>query len=221
MWRQIEIMGSGGFRTLILATMVLLGTGGLSWLWCCARVIATAIRTRADITSPTLVVFGHRLRDGAVSRRFAERLDRAIALHGLSPARRILLLGGITGDATRSEAEAGRVYLLEHGVNRDLIETEDQSKHTLENLRAARGLLSSEQDPPPVFVTSRDHLARIAAMAGGLRMKHRLCAAEERFRPTVFTLVRVLREAFFLHWYWVGRRWSEWTGARSNLERIT
>jgi uncharacterized SAM-binding protein YcdF (DUF218 family) len=167
---------------------------------------------------PFLVSFGHRLRDGAVSRRFAERLDRAIALHGLFPARRILLLGGITGGASRSEADAGRVYLLEHGVTRDLIEIEDQSKHTLENLREARGILGSEQDRPPVFVTSRDHLARIAAVAKGLRLKHRFCAAEDRFRPNIFTLVRALREAFFLHWYWVGRRWSEWTGARSNLD---
>lgn len=222
MWRQIEMIGIGGFRTLSLAMAVMLATGGVSWVWCCIRVIATAITTPTNTPSQDLVVFGHRLRDDTVSRRFAERLDRALALHGLYPARRILLLGGVTGGASRSEADAGRIYLREHGAPSAVIAIEDRSRHTLENLREARDLLCLEpDDEPPVFVTSRHHLARTAAMAKGLRLEHRLCAAEERFQPSILALMSVFQEAFFLHSYWVGRRWSEWTGAKSNLDRIT
>ncbi len=72
-----------------------------------------------------------------------------------------------------------------------------------------------------MLVTSRYHLARSQALARGLNLQPVLCAAEERLRLNPLTLWRLGLEAWYLHWYEVGKTWSRWTGNRHSLARIT
>jgi uncharacterized SAM-binding protein YcdF (DUF218 family) len=213
-------LGADGVLTLLLSSLVLAGTGALSLLPPLYRVTAIARRTPTIRHDPAIVaVFGNRLSDEGPDPEYLERLERARALYLGGGVERILLLGGVTGHARISEAGAGAAYLERRGVPPQCLWQEDNSRHTLENLAHARDLLVNAPQPP-VFVTSRYHLARCATIAAGFGLQHRLCAAEERLAWSPGLLLRIAGEGFYLHWYWVGKTWSYLTRNHKSLARI-
>ena len=216
-------MGWDGLTTLLLPNLLLLATLGLSGLWWLHRVWRVARDTPctpAGTGGDWVVVLGARLQGDQVAPGYARRLHRAAALYRADPRRRILLVGGRTGGRV-SEAKRGREWLLELGIPASRLAIEDQSLNTLDNLRHARQLLVDLRERPFVLVTSRYHLARSQALACGLGLQPVLCAAEERLRRDPWTCWRLALEAYYLHWYAVGKTWSRWTGNRHSLARIT
>lgn len=208
--------------TLLLSLGLIGLTAGLSLLWPLGRVYRMARRTPCDAPPCDLIVaLGRRLRHDAVGKEYAERLRRAHALQQGRPRAEILLVGGKTGGARVSEAEQGRRFLLARGVPADRIRLEDRSRHTLENFRHVRALLGRRGRAPFVLITSRAHLARSSALARGLGLRPLPCAAEDALRLHPVAVARLLSEAFYLHWYVVGRAWSQWTANWKSLERIT
>ncbi len=215
-------MGWDGLAMLLLSNLVLLATLGSSGLWQFRRVwrIARAAPATVAEDGGWVLVLGLRLRSDQVTPDYARRLQRAAALYQTDPRRRLLLVGGRTG-GTVSEAERGRQFLLEKGIPADHLFVEDQSLNTLDNLRQARQFLRGDKQNAWVLVTQRYHLARAQALAHGLGLYPRLCAAEERLRHDPKTLWRLALETYYLHWYDVGRTWSRWTRNRQSLARIT
>jgi len=214
-------MGWDGLAMLALSNLLLLATLGLSGLWLLRRVWRIARDAPvAGVKGDWIVVLGARLIHDQVAPGYARRLRRAAALHQADPRRRILLVGGHTGGSV-SEAECGREFLLELGLPAASLFIEDQSLNTLDNLRQARRLLAGDRVRPFVLVTSRYHLARSQALARGLDLQPVLCAAEDRLRLKPWTLWRLGLEAWYLHWYEVGKAWSRWTRNRHSLARIT
>lgn len=211
-------LGTVGYATLLLSNLVLLASGGLLLLALFWRVIRTARTASATPRSsgPRLVL-GHVLQHGRPSLLFIQRLRRAIALQRLAPHSPILLLGGRTSAGAPSEAEAGRDYLLEAGVPAARLVIEDGSRHTLENLQQARRLIPPE--PRPVLISNRFHLHRCGVSARALGLDVELCAAEPEGHPAQW--LRMLMEAYLLHWFHVGRCWSRLTGNRRALARIS
>lgn len=215
------MVGADGFVTLALSNMLMLATGGVSWMGCFARVHRVA-RT-APHTTPRValaMVLGFKLQNDAVSDEFACRLERARQLFASGRVQRILIVGGRTANNRGSEAEAGRRYLVHRGVPPVAIAIEARSRHTLENLRQARTTGELCPNTPFVLITSRYHLARSLALAEGMNLQPLACAAEVRLTYNPVTLLKLAREAYFLHWYHVGKTWSQWTGNRSSLARI-
>ena len=207
-------MGWDGLAMLVLSNLLLLATLGLSGLWLLRRVWRVARDAPvADVDGDWIVVLGARLIHDQVAPGYARRLRRAAALHHADPRRRILLVGGCTGGSV-SEAERGREFLVELGLPAASLFIEDQSLNTLDNLRHARRLLAGDGARPFVLVTSRYHLARSEALARGLGLEPMLCAAEDCLRLNLWTLWRLGLEAWYLHWYEVGRAWSRWTRNR-------
>ncbi len=214
-------IGLDGLAMLALSNLVLVATGGLSGLWLLGQVWRMARTAPAtDDASGWIVVLGVRLRREQIRPDYALRLQRAAALYWANPDRRILLVGGLTGGSV-SEAAQGRQFLIEAGLPAARLFTEDRSLHTLDNLRQARQLLAEVRELPFTLVTNRYHLARSVVMADGLGLLSSPCAAEEHLRLTLPTVGRLLREAYYLHWYRVGRLWSRWTDNRHSLARIS
>ncbi len=214
-------IGWDGLSTLLLSNLLLLATLGLSGLWWLHRVWRIARDTPcAGVGGDWVVVLGARLHRDQVAPGYARRLRRAAALYRADPRRRILLVGGRTGGSA-SEAERGREFLLELGIPAPRLSIEDQSLNTLDNLHHARQLLADLRERPFVLVTSRYHLARSQALARGLDLQPVLCAAEACLRRDPWTFWRLALEAYYLHWYAVGKIWSRWTGNRHSLARIT
>ena len=219
--QKYRLLGGDGVRMLLLSNLLLLASGGLTLLWQLGRVYRTGRGAPVECRPGSLLlVFGMRLQNGAITPDFERRLQRAATLYQAGLGEQILLLGGITDGGTLSEAMAGSQALTAVGVPRSCHRLEDASRHTLENLVNARRLIEGERPEGVVLVSNRYHLARTSALAEGLGIRHQLCAAEPRWQLSPGNVLRLLSEAYYLHWYRVGSAWSSWTGNEKSLRRI-
>jgi len=185
-------------------------------------VLATAAK---DETAPAdaVLVLGRSLVDDRPTEVFRARLEHGAKLLQAGFAPRLVVSGGRTGRASRSEAEAGRDYLLESGVDDDVVLLEDRSRHTLENLFFVRETARAAGWGRLLLVSDPLHLARAAALARGLKIEVLLSparAAPPRKGSAGWAL-RATREAYLLHWYHVGLAFSRATGSRRLLDRVT
>ncbi len=215
-------LGADGVLTLLLSCLLIICTLGLSWAIAFMRVYLMASRTTTQVKPHDwILVLGKRLLGATVTLEYATRLSRAENIYKADDCSRIMILGGYTSEGPFSEARQGLNYLLQRGLPAADIYTEDRSRHTLENLRNARDLMDGSVEKPLTLITSRYHLARSHALAAGFGLPHQLCAAEERLEPAVPLFWKMCVEAFFLHWYWVGRYWSLLTRNHKSLARIS
>jgi uncharacterized SAM-binding protein YcdF (DUF218 family) len=218
-----------GLATFGLTVAVVLAGLGLPLLFTTARVLAIGLgarhRTTASLPpSPMLVVFGKRLIRGRPDADYRARLTATARLMADHPGCRILVLGGCTGMATISEAEAGaRLLRRAPGAAACRIDLEQASVNTLTNLRNVRTLLAHEEARGPLLlISNRYHLARVGQMAGSLGLAHQLRAAEgiaAALGPA--TLWRWPLEGFYSIWFATGKRWAILTRNRRMLARVT
>lgn len=215
--RPPPFLGHDGAITLAAAAALAMATGGIAPLLSTRAVLATA--RRAGVAPPAaparILVLGHRLRRGMPSADFEARLRRALDLARRHPGARVRILGGRATAGAPSEAEAGRDWLVAHGLDAARIELETQSRHTLENLRNHRDFGVSPG--PEALVTSRFHLHRAMLMAQGLGLSLAAVAAEDTLAPNVLYL---LAEGFRVHWYLTGRGMARLLDRRRWLARI-
>lgn len=162
------------------------------------------------------MVLGARLVGSAPSEEFEQRLGRALALGGSD---RILIAGGPPG-ASISEARVGRDWLIARGASPAAIEIEESSRNTLENLIQVRRIVGNKTQEGVIIISSRYHLARCHAIAAGLGLSHETCASEDNLSIDYYNIKRILIEAYFMNWYFVGRTWAILTGNRKMLDRI-
>lgn len=112
-----------------------------------------------------IVVMGAAQYDGRPSPVFAARLDHGVALFLAGDAPRLVLTGGgAAGDRT-TEAAVGRAFAIERGVPADAIVVEDQSRTTLQSIRAVAALLKADDATTAIFVSDRPHMLRVLRMA--------------------------------------------------------
>ncbi len=216
-WQKL---GPGGLVSLLLA----LASGLLLFpVLLRLRRVLRATEGQLPVVSDLILVLGRRLERDRPTPVFIGRLARAEDLWrgGLAP--RILVTGGITGRSDRSEAAAGRDWLLGRGVPAEAVLTEDQSQHTLDNLFYVRERMTAQGWGRALLVSDPLHLARARALAAGLRMDTR-CQAAEACPPRRGSLGwwgRALSEAFFLHWYATGLWYSRLIRSERQLARVT
>ncbi|MDD4932889.1 MAG: YdcF family protein [Methylacidiphilaceae bacterium] len=129
-------------------------------------------------------------------------------------------MGGRTAEGAMSEAATGSQYLLARGVPESALVREERSRHTLENLRFYRSALQRMDGRPDALVTSRFPLARSSLLASGLGIPHIPCGAEDRWSASPREILRLFAEAFFVHWYLVGRTYVRWTRNARMLDQI-
>lgn len=133
-----------------------------------------------------------------------------------------MVTGGLTGRATRTEAEAGRAHLEQGGVPEEVILLEDRSRHTLENLSHVRQTFREESWRTVLVVSDPLHQARIGALARGLDLSCRFSPAEKAAPETPARWwLRAFREAALLHWYHTGVRYSRFVRNEAYLSRVT
>ncbi|MEU5895000.1 MULTISPECIES: YdcF family protein [Streptomyces] len=169
-----------GVTAAVLRTPVLIGVGTaalgltcyLSFLFLSFVVYAflygrMRIRRKADY----VVVLGSGLVGGStVPPLLASRLERAREVHaqlGRRGAAPVLITSGGQGpDEDLPESHAMADYLVERGFPADLIEREDRSTTTEENLRFSKAIMEKTgADYRCVVVTNNYHAFRAALMA--------------------------------------------------------
>jgi uncharacterized SAM-binding protein YcdF (DUF218 family) len=218
----MQSAGWDGLLTLVLSSILIVLTVGLSWLAALVWVLRVARRAGVHPRHgvDVIVVPGVRLFGDQPSPDYTCRLQRAQDLLVAGFSCPILLLGGQTGSNSESEARAGERFLRHAGVETWVIHLEERSQNTLENLRAAREMFYQHGWRYAALVSNRYHLARLRALATGLGFNYCLCAAEGRLMLPFRTLVNLCREAYFLHWYYVGKYWALLSGSETSLARI-
>ena len=122
-------------------------------------------QTDEERPADAIVVMGAAQYDGRPSPVFAARLDHAVALYFAGVAPRIVVTGGkAEGDRT-TEADAGRTFAINLGVPPEDILVEDQSRTTLESIRAVSVVLAANDARSAVFGSDRPHMLRVLRMA--------------------------------------------------------
>lgn len=220
--RWTDYLGPGALASFTLAALAAAGGLGLP---VAARLREVLRSARWDERTPSdvILVLGRHLQRDRISEVFRARLDHAVALFSEGCAPRILVTGGLTGSARRSEAEAGREYLLSRGVPPAVLLVEDRSRHTLENLFNARETLRRHGWSTLLLVSDALHLARASALARGLALSVRCSPAPEAppRRGSPAWWLRAAREAALLHWYHVGVAYSRAIRSERLLSRVT
>ncbi len=159
--RRHPVLATVGFVVLLSVGFV---AGCAIVVWRAAHHDDASEIDRAD----AIVVLGAAQYDGEPSPVFAGRLDHAALLYEQGRAERVLVLGaGQPGDRS-TEAEAGRVYLMDHGVPAEAIISVPRGHTTFESLEAAVPVLRDGGMRSAFLVSDPWHNARVERMAGDL-----------------------------------------------------
>jgi uncharacterized SAM-binding protein YcdF (DUF218 family) len=102
--------------------------------------------------------------DGRPSPVFQARLDHAFDLEQRGLAQWLITTGGSGGDPHYTEAEVGRDYLIQEGMNAAKILTEDQGKTTYQSVEAAANILHRVHANTCIAVSDGFHLYRVKIM---------------------------------------------------------
>ncbi len=217
-WRSY--FGPGALSSFLIAVALAALGGGIPVLARLRRVLRVA-RGEPPRPSDAVLVLGRVLHEDRPTPTFEARLTHGAELLAQGWAPRIVVAGGLTGDARRSEAAAGEEYLRDCGVPAGAILREDRSRHTLENLAFVREDWRRHGWRSVLLVSDPLHLARAVAYAEGLGLDVVPSPALGRAPSGMAYVLRALREAFFLHWYHVGVAYSRLIRSRRLLERVT
>ncbi len=112
-----------------------------------------------------IVVLGAAQYDGRPSPLFQARLDHAVELYEAGIAPRLILTGGKADGDRTTEAASAAAYAIDHGVPPAAILLDQQSRTTLESVRAVGRLLRANELEDAVFVSDRPHMLRVLRMA--------------------------------------------------------
>lgn len=217
---KAQQIGLDGLWTFLLSNLLIVVTLGLTVCPAFFHVISSAIRAKGRSKHKTILILGERLKNNAPGRNYITRLERAYTIFSSYKTDCIFIVGGVTGKATISESASGKAYLLRKQIPESILYIEDESQHTLENLKNVRDMLTESQIDSVGIITNRFHLARASVLATGLGINHDVCAAEEDFEHTAKQWLLMIREAYFIHWYFTGKYWSILINNKASLERI-
>ena len=141
---------------IVLVLVVLLFTAGRIW-W-----VARQDDRRA---SDVIVVLGASQFDGRPSSIFTARLDHASELWEDEVAPRIITVGGNREGDRFTEADAGKIWLADHGVPADRIVAVETGSDTLSSIRAVAERMQDEGWSTAVIVTDPWHALRTRTIA--------------------------------------------------------
>jgi uncharacterized SAM-binding protein YcdF (DUF218 family) len=113
-----------------------------------------------------IVVLGAAEYDGVPSPVLKARLDHALELYEADVAPIVVVTGGRRPGDRFTEASVGVDYLLDAGVPKAALRSEDEGTNTWESLAAAADVLRKEGHTDVVLVTSAYHALRAEHVAG-------------------------------------------------------
>lgn len=157
-------------RVLVAVVVVLLLAAAALTAYAAARVVATA---RTDDRTPTdaIVVLGAAQFWGKPSPVLEARLQHAAELYDVGVADRIITVGANQPGDNSTEADAGRDWLVAHGVPASAIVAVPDGHDTLGSLDAAAEEMADRGWSRATIVTDPAHLARSVAMADALGLE--------------------------------------------------
>lgn len=140
---------------------------------CCVCLAFVGMVLAVDITGTitdeepveTVCVLGLAVNGDEIEKDLEHRLDRALEYKAQHPDVTVIVTGGNSEDADKTEAAYMRRYLLSHGFDttRGALVEEAQAKTTVQNFQYVAELV--DKDKPLAVVTSNTHIFRATAIA--------------------------------------------------------
>ncbi len=125
-----------------------------------------------------IVVLGYKLNaDGSPKEQLIDRLKRAVDCYRQGASHTIITCGGQTPKTPNTEAEQMKNWLIGHEVPPGAIRCEDRSQITCENLMNAKQMITKEEHPRILLVTSDYHMFRASWIARSLGFRVHGCKA--------------------------------------------
>jgi len=147
--------------TVLACVAVLAAVGYFTYLY--GQIRDCAVVDEAG-QADAIVVLGAAQYNGRPSPVLKARLDHALQLYMDGLASAVITTGSYGPDPNFSEAEVGRKYLVEHGVNVADIVTEQGSGTTFDSIRASSELFKAKGWKTAIVVSDGFHLFRAKRM---------------------------------------------------------
>lgn len=175
----------------LLLILVLIAVGYPAWL---GFQIWDQSHQDENRSADAIVVLGAAQYDGEPSGVFRARLDQAeyLYMEGLAPT--VIVTGGKQAGDRFTEAEAGEMYLIEHGVSSERILGETEGTTTLESLEAVKVMAEEQGIETILLVSDPLHLERIKRISLdlGFEEAYTSYASYERLNRSTATKVKEL-----------------------------
>ena len=112
--RQDNKIDIDGYTTMLLSTVFMTATGGLSYLYFLKKIFHTAkIETHHCENDVVIFVLGKKLINDLPDKEYVQRLERTQYILNKHDDPQVIILGGKTGKANVTEAHAGKLFLQE------------------------------------------------------------------------------------------------------------
>lgn len=162
-----------------------------------------------------IVVLGAAQYNGEPSEVLEARLDHALDLYRQGYAENIVTVGGNQVGDNYTEAQAGRIWLVDHGVSPDNVVDVETGRDTLRSIRAVSDLAEQRSWQSALIVSDPWHSLRSRIMANNSGLQ--AWTSPTRTGPIVQTreIQRqyILRETAALLYYRLAHSSSEIAGA--------
>jgi len=121
-------------------------------------------------TINVLVVLGNRINDnGTITTKMRDRLELTILANALFSPAYIIVSGGLANaKAGITEAQAMYDYLIEHGVDKNIIIKEDKSLSTTQNIVNSVKILENYEFDNIIVISSVEHFSSSYAIVSNL-----------------------------------------------------
>lgn len=151
------------------------------------------VTARADTRGPAdaILVLGSAQYDGVPSSIFEARLDHALDLYQQGLAPRLVTVGGGQPGDRFTEAEAGRMWLVDNGVPAEDVIAVGEGSDTLQSMRAVATVYAEQGWSRILVVTDPPHVLRSVRMAEDSAMS--AVASPTRQGPAVISRQTQLR----------------------------
>lgn len=158
----------------------------------------------SSASADAAVVLGAAVADRTPTPVFEERLRHAAGLYREGRVRLVLVSGGRGGGDALSEGEAGRDWLIAHGVPAADIAVETRSRTTIQNLRFSLPILEAKGVRTVLLVSDPLHMRRSTIIARRLGLTVEPSPTRtSRYRSWRTQVPFVAREIWFLAQYLV------------------
>lgn len=142
-----------------------------------------------------VVVLGAAQYDGRPSPQLQARLDHALRLWSRGAAPVVVVTGGKQDGDRFTEAESGRVYLVDAGVPPEAIVVETHGRSTFESLQSLRNVTGATTIERLVIVSDPYHVLRASLVARELGFDATTSATRTSVTRGGDALARNVREA--------------------------
>lgn len=158
--------------------------------------------TQNHIKADAAIVLGAEVWGSKPSPVFRERINHAVNLYITCDVSKLIFTGGVGIGKEISEAEAGKQYAIQNGVNELDILTETKSRTTNQNLKYAKEVAQQRNLNSFLIVSDPLHMKRAVLMAKNLGLDaFPSPTPTTRYRSFESQLQFVTRETYFYFVY--------------------